>query len=78
MISNDDLLQCLLSTKENCLIHGMGGSGKSYLINKLSDHGQCLKLAPTGFTATNIQGTTIDNLLTLYKYHKKKYVGLFK
>ena len=59
----------LLKDTNHCIIHGLAGTGKSTLIGAISDKmgERCLKLAPTGLSAYNINGTTIDSLLFCYQ-----------
>jgi hypothetical protein len=63
-----DFINHLCKTVNNCLIHGFAGTGKSTLIKEISKMigSRCLKLAPTGRTAYNIDGATIDSLLCCY------------
>jgi len=67
MIFNN-FIDRLFQDSNHSLIHGMAGTGKSTLIKIISDtkRERCLKLAPTGLAAYNINGTTIDSLLVCY------------
>jgi ATP-dependent exoDNAse (exonuclease V) alpha subunit len=70
IILYNDLIQRIISTQDNVVVHGLAGSGKSELIKEISNQmgKRCLLLAPTGNTALNIMGTTIDSLLMQYQY----------
>ncbi|CAO3613965.1 unnamed protein product [Mucor fragilis] len=62
-------------------IHGGAGTGKSFLLRKLSHHFTNLgyyvaRLAPTGVAAYNIQGETIDRFFGFTTEHNQ--VNLFK
>ncbi|MDR0574899.1 MAG: AAA family ATPase [Tannerella sp.] len=61
-----------------CLIHGFAGTGKSTFVQDISNRIgiRCLKLAPTGLSAYNIDGSTIDSLLACY--HNAKNSTLAK
>jgi ATP-dependent exoDNAse (exonuclease V) alpha subunit len=49
------------------LIHGPAGSGKSWFLRMLARAMcGCLKMAPTGLSAYNIDGVTVDSLLSCY------------
>jgi ATP-dependent exoDNAse (exonuclease V) alpha subunit len=67
-VAEDNLIDYILKSEKHCIIHGFAGSGKSTLIRKLAEYlgDRCLKLAPTGNTAYNIDGTTLDSLLSCY------------
>lgn len=65
-----DLIDALCMRSNHVLIHGMAGTGKSELIQRVSKRRPCLKLAPTGLAAYHIGGSTIDNFLTCFKYKK--------
>jgi ATP-dependent exoDNAse (exonuclease V) alpha subunit len=56
----------------HCLIHGLAGTGKSTLINEIAKRmgERCLRLAPTGLAAYNINGTTLDSLCVCYQNAK--------
>jgi ATP-dependent exoDNAse (exonuclease V) alpha subunit len=64
-----DFIEQLCSCRGNALILGFAGTGKSTLIKNLSIKmgDRCLKLTPTGQTASNIDGITIDSLLECYR-----------
>ena len=64
----NNFIDRLFQDSNHSIIHGMAGTGKSTLINSISDRigERCLKLAPTGLAAYNINGTTIDSLLLCY------------
>jgi len=72
MIYNEFIDRLLLSSNHS-IIHGMAGTGKSTLIKLISDRmgERCLRLAPTGLAAYNINGTTVDSLLFCYHYAKE-------
>ena len=61
----NELIERLGRCEGNSLILGFAGTGKSFLINQLSAKlgGRCLILSPTGLTAFNIDGQTIDAFL---------------
>jgi hypothetical protein len=67
--SVESLIGHITKTDKNCIIHGFAGSGKSTFIRHLAYclKDRCLKLAPTGNTAYNIDGTTLDSLLYCYQ-----------
>jgi hypothetical protein len=73
MIYNE-MINYIIKTKKHFLIHGFAGSGKSYLINKLSERLRCIKLAPTGLTAINIDGMTIDHMINVYSRAKTSII----
>jgi ATP-dependent exoDNAse (exonuclease V) alpha subunit len=70
MLIYREMVNYIIKTNKHFLIHGFAGSGKSYLINELSGKLRCIKLAPTGLTALNIDGMTVDRLITLYSKSK--------
>ena len=67
-VLEDNLIDHIIKIDKHCIIHGFAGSGKSTLIRQLAEYlgDRCLKLAPTGNTAYNIDGTTLDSLLSCY------------
>ncbi|MDR0287792.1 MAG: AAA family ATPase [Clostridiales bacterium] len=67
--SEENLIDRIISTGRHCIIHGFAGSGKSTLIRRLAEllGDKCLKLAPTGNTAYNIDGSTIDSLISCFR-----------
>jgi len=69
-VSEDNLIEHILCSDKHCIIHGFAGSGKSTLTRQLAKYlgDRCLKLAPTGNTAYNIDGTTLDSLLSCYEW----------
>jgi ATP-dependent exoDNAse (exonuclease V) alpha subunit len=64
----------VFSSQNSCIIHGLAGTGKSTLVQELARrYGErCLKLAPTGLTAYNIDGTTVDSLLKCYQEARER------
>ena len=69
-VSDDNLIEHILCSDKHCIIHGFAGTGKNTLIKQLAEYlgKKCLKLAPTGNTAYNIDGTTLDSLLSCYEW----------
>lgn len=67
-----EFIEYICASKNNCLIHGFAGTGKSTLIKEISCKigEKCLILAPTGQAAYNIDGSTIDSLLACYEKSK--------
>jgi Cdc6-like AAA superfamily ATPase len=63
-----ELANLICKSKNHCLIHGPAGTGKSTLVKNLMGKigKRCLNLAPTGLSAYNIDGTTIDSLLSCF------------
>jgi ATP-dependent exoDNAse (exonuclease V) alpha subunit len=71
-MNNTELIDTLCCNTCNSLVLGFAGSGKSTMVKRLSLKigERCLKLAPTGQTASNIDGFTLDSLLECYKIAK--------
>lgn len=69
--SEEPLIKHIINTDKNCIIHGFAGTGKSTFIQQLAKHlgDRCLKLAPTGNTAYNIDGVTSASLLYCFQKH---------
>lgn len=69
MTSNYDTLLTKVQNKENIMLHGPGGTGKSFMINRLynelSPTTKIYKTATTGIAALNIQGETIHSFLKI-------------
>lgn len=67
--SEGALIDHIIKTDKNCIIHGFAGTGKSTIIRQLANRlgDRCLKLAPTGNTAYNIDGATLASLLCCYQ-----------
>jgi ATP-dependent exoDNAse (exonuclease V) alpha subunit len=67
MIYNN-IIDLLFLNNNHCIIHGLAGTGKSNLIHEIANRKgeRCLKLAPTGLAAYNINGATVDSLLNCY------------
>jgi hypothetical protein len=63
----NEMVNHIITANSCFLIHGFAGSGKSYLINELSNKLRCLKLAPTGLTSLNIDGITVDRMVNIYE-----------
>jgi ATP-dependent exoDNAse (exonuclease V) alpha subunit len=75
-----DLPEYLFKCNNNVLIHGLAGTGKTTIIKQIAENmkDNCLLLAPTGQAAYNIEGSTIDSLLTCYDKSPEKtlkYLG---
>jgi ATP-dependent exoDNAse (exonuclease V) alpha subunit len=68
------MVNYIIETNKHFLIHGFAGSGKSYLVNRLSDRLRCLKFAPTGLTSLNINGMTIDRMINIYNHARNRTI----
>ncbi|MDR3058223.1 MAG: AAA family ATPase [Prevotella sp.] len=68
-----DLIGEIKKTNRHTIIHGLAGSGKSTFIRDFSNDvkERCLKIAPTGLSAFNIDGITIESFIALLKKNKK-------
>jgi hypothetical protein len=75
----DDLFKEMIAMKDNMLILGPGGSGKSILIKKLKnsmDFYDIITVAPSGIASQNIEGNTIQSFFGItpntYTIEEKK------
>ncbi len=69
-VKQQEILNLVLTSKENICVLGRAGTGKTYLIKEmeraLKEHGEHVVLcAPTGVAAENIGGVTIHSLFGL-------------
>lgn len=78
---NEDIektLECVYTTKENVILIGKAGSGKStilHIIKEIDEHSltRTVFLGPTGIAAVNIEGSTIHSFLKIGITPKKPH-----
>jgi ATP-dependent exoDNAse (exonuclease V) alpha subunit len=60
-----NIKEMLLNGKNDAIVHGRAGSGKSTLIRSIANEydGNVLVMAPTGIAAENVGGVTLDSKL---------------